>query len=807
MSENRRERDLVLAPNEYAFLLDETKGHVVCYVGPHKTSLANTDQPVIFDEDYRRFINCSLEQSIRPFPYAEEGWYVVLENPGSGEQEHPHTGSNSLPKLTQGRKVTLPGPTTFPLWPGQVASVIEGHRLRSNQYLVVRVYNEEAARANWSQAIIKPKAPGAATPEEEPDLTTGKLLLVRGTEVAFYIPPTGIEVVPGDDGEYVRDAVTLERLEYCILLDEDGHKRYIQGPQVVFPRPTENFVIRSGRRKFKAIELNELSGIYLKVIAPYQEGERQYQVGEELFVTGRQQMIYYPRPEHAIIRYGNREIHYAVAIPAGEARYVLDRMSGEIRLVEGPIMFLPDPRKEVVVRRVLDEREVGLWFPGNQEALEYNRNLRLLTGQSDFVSEKSVAPNLPEATESPTRRELVSDGFERSQTFTPPRTITLYDKFDGAVTVDVWTGYAVQVVSRSGQRRVVVGPASHHLAYDESLEAVALSTEVPKTDRRLHHTVYLRVLNNQVSDEVKAETSDLCQVSVNVSYRVNFVGDPQKWFNVENYVKFLTDHLRSILRKAVKRLGVESFYNNVIDVIRDAVLGSPDDQGQRSGRLFEENGMHVYDVDVLDVHIGDAAISEMLVKAQHSTVEQAVSLTQRQKTLEVTRQLELIKQSIAEAQAETLQKQIQLEAAQVQQRLELELAKIRTGAEAREKDLASKLADQEKLTELKGAELARLKSENDQHLELEGRRQQLRLESMKAEVQGVVDKASAVSPDLVAALQAFGDRHLAEKMAQSMAPLAILGGESVADVLSRLLQDTPLAAVIKQLPETTTSNN
>ena len=50
--------------------------------------------------------------------------------------------------------------------------------------------------------------------------------------------------------------------------------------------------------------------------------------------------------------------------------------------------------------------------------------------------------------------------------------------------------------------------------------------------------------------------------------------------------------------------------------------------------------------------------------------------------------------------------------------------------------------------------------------------------------------------DLVAALQAFGDRALAAKMAESMAPLAILGGESVASVLSRLLQGTSLARLL-----------
>jgi major vault protein len=102
----------------------------------------------------------------------------------------------------------------------------------------------------------------------------------------------------------------------------------------------------------------------LKVIAPYAEGDAHYQVGDELFITGKEQMIYFPRPEHAIVRYGDQDIHYAVAIPAGEARYVLDRLTGHIGLQRGPCMFLPDPRKHIIVKRVLDPKLTAIWFPG-----------------------------------------------------------------------------------------------------------------------------------------------------------------------------------------------------------------------------------------------------------------------------------------------------------------------------------------------------------------------------------------------------------------------------------------------------------
>ena len=177
--------------------------------------------------------------------------------------------------------------------------------------------------------------------------------MIRGTDVSFYIPPTGLGVVPDAHGRHVRDALTLERLEYCILVDEDGRKRYERGPQVVFPSPTEVFVEQGGQRKFRAIELSELHGLHIKVIAPYE----QYKEGDELFITGKQTAIYYPREEHSLIRVDGRERHVAVAIPAGEGRYVVDRATGVIRIVRGPAMFLPDPIREVLVRRVLTERE------------------------------------------------------------------------------------------------------------------------------------------------------------------------------------------------------------------------------------------------------------------------------------------------------------------------------------------------------------------------------------------------------------------------------------------------------------------
>lgn len=144
-----RNRELVLPPGTYAHVLDNTKGRVSVYVGPVKNSLSETDQPVVWDAALQRYVNVdSPELATRTWALAEQGQYIVLSNPASGEL-HPAKGASSdAADLDNGRRVIVAGPTTFPLWPGQLAETIDGHHLRHNQFVIVRVYDPVAAKAN-----------------------------------------------------------------------------------------------------------------------------------------------------------------------------------------------------------------------------------------------------------------------------------------------------------------------------------------------------------------------------------------------------------------------------------------------------------------------------------------------------------------------------------------------------------------------------------------------------------------------------------------------------------------------------------
>lgn len=162
-----RDRDLIIAQSQYAFVLDKTKGIIGVCVGPFKTSLAGTDQPVRYDEDKREFVDCEIAQAIKQFPLAKDGSYLVLENPAKQKDDkYPKQGSSGMEELDYGRKVNIRGPVTFPLWAGQIAKVIPGHNLKSNEYLLVRVYNEDEAIKNWTEAVIKPQS-GIVTIEDK----------------------------------------------------------------------------------------------------------------------------------------------------------------------------------------------------------------------------------------------------------------------------------------------------------------------------------------------------------------------------------------------------------------------------------------------------------------------------------------------------------------------------------------------------------------------------------------------------------------------------------------------------------------
>lgn len=805
-----RQKDLVLAPNEFCLLQSKTNGVIKTCTGPIMMTISQQEALVVFDSKTKKFKELSnFDHAKQLFVNAPENWYVILKNP-TANGSYPEMGKSMIaPELNIGQKVNIRGPVSFSLFPGQMAKVIRGHALRTNQYLLARVYEANAASQNQGEML---DTEGKVIEKKNETYVNGQILVIKGTEVSFYIPPTGIEVIAVDNDPnkgYVREAVTLERLEYCILKDEDGNKRYCHGPEVVFPKPTESFVTSpKGGYVFRAIELSPISGIYVKVIAEYKDDNGTvHPIGEELFITGNDQMIYYPRPEHAVINYDNKMMHHAIAIPEGEGRYIMDRLTGVIKTVKGPAMYLPDPRTEVVVKRKLSAKQCELWYPGNADALEYNINL------SEKAVEKATKKNVDldmfafsalTSMDSTLANLEAKANISRGTSYTKPRTITLDNKFEGVVSIDVWTGYAVNVISKDGTRKIVRGPQTILLDYDQTLEVLELSTGRPKTTDNLIKTVFLRHENNKVSDIINIETKDFVKAAVKVSYCIDF--DPKymdKWFSVENYIKFMCDRERALIKRAAKNYTIEEFWGNYGDIVRNVAIDvCPDGtEKQHEGLFFHENGMCVNDCEVLSISV-DPAIEKLLIQHQHDAVRKNLELASANKQAEVAEAMSVAEKAMMALESEKLRNKMALQEAEATQKQAIQ-SKINRQNEAEK--LAAKQAEKDMqvvIDAIAEASRARKALEFDQELEQEAERKALEIDHAKemADIEKAKQEAYAatiatimnsITPQLVEAITIGGKAELTETLAKHMSPYAMAKGESVVETTQKLLNGLP----------------
>jgi hypothetical protein len=630
-----RERDILVASNEYAYVQDLTKGDIVLYVGPTKISLSNTER--IVDYQHGQFVPMRADegQSVALFATATSSQYIVLENPPKDETVKPTKGNNSAVELRVGRKIIVPGPASFPLWPGQRARIVDGHALREDEYLVVRVYEEG---------------------QQHP---IGTELVVRGTDTSFYVPVTGLEVVPASGGSYVRKARRLRK----------GSGLHL--------RVVKSFVAQAGE--------------------PFPEGR--YEAGQDIFLADREG-FFFPTANVEVVG----EIP---AIPLGERDgvYVRDIATGRIATVTGPLNFLPDPTRVEIVARGLDADRASLY------------------------------------------------GIPKDRSLTR------------ALAIHVPSSFAVLVTAKD-KREVVRGPQTRVLDYDEDLEVLELSTGRPKTSDKTLRTCFLQIDGNKVSDVVRLKTSDHNEIEVAVSYRVSFVGpDEGRWFNVKDYVGLLCDHAGSILRAAARTASIENFYQNSTAILRTAILGEKQGSEPRPGRHFEENGMWIYDVEVLDARILDPEVQILLSGAQKDAIVGEVTRRQELLQLETARLKEQVRRTICEEQAQTM--------AAEQARIDKKRAVDVSTAEAAA--AVSAVAD-----------AARMAAKEREH-ELERR-------MLEARVAAFRDQMAALAPELVATLKTLGHQTLAAELTKNASPLAILGGESVTEVVERLLGALPLGA-------------
>jgi hypothetical protein len=219
MSSESRQK-IPVPRRSFLWSLNETSGEILTHVGPTEFTPSANDR-IVRSNERGGFEQAPMEA--RPFVIARDGEYVVLSNPAKGASPGDETaangsfiaGGNKEKELVSGTKRIIPGPCSFPLWPGQSAEVRPSHKLGANQYLLVEVVGDVDERAPYYRLVIESAglssaiidqggetpagAPGGA-PEhvsrEEPSLRLGQRIVIQGRHTQLFIPPSGIEIVP-----------------------------------------------------------------------------------------------------------------------------------------------------------------------------------------------------------------------------------------------------------------------------------------------------------------------------------------------------------------------------------------------------------------------------------------------------------------------------------------------------------------------------------------------------------------------------------------------------------------------------------
>jgi len=184
-------------------------------------------------------------------------------------------------------------------------------------------------------------------------------------------------------------------------------------------------------------------------------------------------------------------------------------------------------------------------------------------------------------------------------------------------------------------------------------------------------------------------------------------------------------------------------------------------EGKRVGRKFEENGMGIYDVEVLSIDIDDENISNMLINNQHDIVRQNLNILKLEKTLQFTKKNEEILREELTEKLKTTEKNTEVKLKILAGEKSLDDASLINKLELKKKELDSNLASQEVLDKISEAELSRKKAAEDLEIDAERERSLIFINETEKEL-------AAIQPGLIEAAITASNFKLADTLAKNL---------------------------------------
>ena len=588
---------------------------------------------------------------------------------------------------------------------------------------------------------------------------------------------------------YARKAVVLGPKNFCILFDADGNPRIVKGPARVFPGPHDTFLQRGSRRRvYDAYELGESQALWLRIISPisraalaerlpasYPLTQDHYEAGHELLVRGLPS-VFFPfieaevlNPETGDPHVGNDHdlvIVNAIGVDPESGIHVRDKATGKVRLVRGEVSYLVDPRKEEHVSRRVPAKDWNLWIGSTQAH----------------------------------------------------RKTTTEVETPWALSIHVPTNHAALVASRNG-RRVIVGPASELLGYDEQLTTLQLSKGPHKTGRDTVATCFLRIRDGRVRDRFELESSDLTRFTIDLGVTGHFAGDPERWFAVEDPVEHVTAQIRTRVRDAARKVPAIELFGKIPELVRE-VTGAP------GSLAFEDCGVVIDEVEVHAVALVDPKLAAAFSEAHKSEVALVLQDRQAERRLTSVKLRDGVDAQEHAIQREANRRMAETGRAELEDQHLVEARKLELTFE-RERDEFERRAQRERVAVTARLELAKAETEaraarklHDAEVDAQARKLVDAVALATAQAEAEIDRATAVTlaeadsrrlaaiqPELVGALHAAADAEVMKAAAENMNLVSLIGGKSPIELFTRLLEGTPLARTVRSMRRRETSDD
>jgi len=345
------------------------------------------------------------------------------------------------------------------------------------------------------------------------------------------------------------------------------------------------------------------------------------------------------------------------------------------------------------------------------------------------------------------------------------------------------------IILKKKKSRVVFGPELIMLGSDEQFTVNNLSGGKPKTANKIK-AIAILLGPDFMTDVVLVETSDHARLSLQLAYNWNFEidrtkeDDPQRIFQVPDFVGDACKTIASRVRGAVARVSFDEFHKNSAEVIRTAVFGVATETGQVRNRFqFNANSLIITNIDIQSVEPVDQRTRDSLQKS----VQLAIEITTKSQEAAARHEAERLEQ---EAKGKLERQKINDESAAEGARkrlleLQAESAAVEaTGqatAEARAKANAAAIEGEAAISQATlSSQAGKIKTDaeltqkiNQQNAEIEHLRSVSTLEVAKAKELAIIetkkfaDTVAAIGPETIKSIAKAGPEMQA-KLLQSL---------------------------------------